>query len=312
MQIATTLLSIIRKRGERRLPLNNVYRMLFNENLYLAAYGKLAKNQGAMTKGATEETIDGMSLEKIYHIIDLIRAERYRWKPVRRVYIPKSNGKRRSLGLPSWSDKLVQEVIRLILEAYYEPQFNHRSHGFRPGRGCHTALTEIQRIWTGTRWFIEGDIASYFDSMDHGLLLDMLGKQIHDNRFLTLMQRLLEAGYLEDWNYHASLSGAPQGSGVSPLLSNLYLHEFDQYVTAMLIPAYTSGEQRRKNPEYQRLCNRLCYLKGKKGHGAEVRALRKARRTLSSKDPYDPDYRRLWYTRYADDCAPRTLLEQSV
>jgi retron-type reverse transcriptase len=156
MQETATLLSIIQERGARGLPLQRVYQMLYNRNPYLTAYGNLYKNQGAMTKGPTDETVDGMSLKKIERIIALVRAERYRWTPVRRVYIPKPNGKTRPLGIPPWSDKLLQEVIRLILQAYYEPQFSSRSHGFRPGRGCHTALTEIRQFWTGTRWFIEG------------------------------------------------------------------------------------------------------------------------------------------------------------
>jgi len=163
MQETTTLLSIIQERGARGLPLQHVYRMLYNRNLYLTAYGTLYRNQGARTKGITDETVDGMSLAKIERIIPMVRAERYRWKPVRRVSIPKPNGKTRPLGLPPWSDKLLQEVIRLILQAYYEPQFSSRSHGFRPGRGCHTALTEIRQFWTGTRWFIEGDIRACLD-----------------------------------------------------------------------------------------------------------------------------------------------------
>ncbi len=301
MQTTTTLLSIIRKRGQRGLPLCNVYRMLYNKNLYLTAYGKLYRNAGAMTQGATKETVDGMSIARIDSIIDLLRNERYRWTPVRRTYIAKANGKRRALGIPTWSDKLLQEVIRLILEAHCEPQFNHRSHGFRPGRGCHTALAEVQHIWTGTRWFIEGDIAQYFDSIDHNILLQLLAKRIHDNRFLQLMRRLLKAGYLEDWTYHTTLSGTPQGGVVSPLLSNVYLHEFDQYVTGTLIPAYRRGKQRRTDPAYQHLCNRHYQIKGKTGFGPEAQALRKAMRSMPSKDQYDPGYRRLWYVRYADD-----------
>jgi group II intron reverse transcriptase/maturase len=275
--------------------------MLYNKNLYLTAYGNLYGNAGAMTKGTTSETVDGMSLAKIDRIIMQLRAERYRWTPVRRVRIPKQNGKTRPLGIPTWSDKLLQEVIRLILEAFYEPQFDHRSHGFRPKRGCHTALAEVQRIWTGTRWFIEGDIAQYFDSIDHTLLLNLLRKRIDDNRFLNLIGRLLQAGYMEGWRYHKTFSGTPQGGVVSPLLANIYLHEFDRYVTGTLIPQYTRGEQRRVNPVYQHLCYRRWYIKGKVGYAAEAKALQQAQRRVPSKDPYDPTYRRLWYVRYADD-----------
>jgi retron-type reverse transcriptase len=163
MRNAETVLTIIRKRGQQGLPLEDIYRQLYNPTLYLRAYAKLYPNQGAMTPGTTTETVDGMSLKKIEQLIDEIRHERYRWTPVRRVYIPKKNGKKRPLGMPTWKDKLLQEVLRSILDAYYEPQMSEHSHGFRPERGCHTALREIRTSWTGTRWFLEGDIAGYFD-----------------------------------------------------------------------------------------------------------------------------------------------------
>src|SRR5438045_654415 len=156
MQEAKTYLELICERGKKELPLERVYRQLFNKDLYLMAYGKIYRNKGAMTHGVTQETPDGMSLAKIDAIIEALRYERYQWLPARRVYIPKKNGKKRPLGMPVWSDKLVQEVIRLILEAYYEPQFSDHSHGFRPERGCHTALREIYQQWTGTSWFKEG------------------------------------------------------------------------------------------------------------------------------------------------------------
>ena len=162
MQSAETVLGVLRERGRRGLPCSELYRQLFNPQLYLLAYGRLYSNKGAMTPGVTGETVDGMSLAKIETIIDLLRGERYRWRPVKRVYIPKKNGKQRPLGLPTWSDKLVAEVVRLLLEAYYEPRFSDRSHGFRPGRGCHTALTEVVELWKGTHWFIEGDISDCF------------------------------------------------------------------------------------------------------------------------------------------------------
>ena len=192
MRDAETVLAIIRERGKRGLPLEGIYRQLYNPMLYLRAYAKLYPNDGAMTAGTTPETVDGMSLRKIESLIDEIRSERYRWTPVRRVYIPKKNGKKRPLGLPSFSDKLLQEVIRSILEAYYEPQMSDHSHGFRPDRGCHTALQEVQEKWTGTRWFIEGDIAQYFDTIDHDILMKILSEKLHDNRFLRLIRHLLQ------------------------------------------------------------------------------------------------------------------------
>ncbi len=211
MREAATVLDVLRERGRRGLPLERLYRQLFNPQLYLLAYGRLYSNKGAMTPGPDQETVDGMSLGKIGRIIDAMRHERYRFKPVRRIYIPKKNGKKRPLGLPSWSDKLVGEVIRLILEAYYEPQFSDLSHGFRANRGCHTALSEITSRWTGTTWFIEGDIADCFGSLDHEITLSIIAERIHDGRFLRLLQNMLQAGYLEDWVWNATLSGAPQG-----------------------------------------------------------------------------------------------------
>src|SRR5262245_8469230 len=198
MRNADTVLGIIRERGSRGLPLERVYRLLFNRELFLTAYGRIAKNAGAMTPGATDETADGMSLAKIDAIVEALRLERYRWTPARRVYIPNATGKQRPLGLPTWSDKLVQEVVRLILDAYYEPQFSAHSHGFRPQRGCHTALKEVYINWQGTTWFIEGDISQCFDSLDHEVLLATLAEKIHDGRFLRLIGELLKAGYLED------------------------------------------------------------------------------------------------------------------
>src|SRR6516165_8634636 len=201
MRDAETTLLIIEDRGQKNLPLENVYRRLYNPDLYLRAYGRLYRNEGAMTRGATEETVDGMSQEKILDIIEKLQCERYRWTPVRRASIEKKGStKMRPLGIPTWTDKLLQEVMRSILEAYYEPQFSPHSHGFRPRRGCHTALKEIFHTWTGTRWFIEGDIKGCFDNIDHQVLLSILRDRIHDNRFLILVENLLKAGYLEEWD----------------------------------------------------------------------------------------------------------------
>ena len=217
MRSADTVLGVIRERGRRGVPLDDLYRQLYNPDLYLCAYARLYTNDGAMTPGTTTETVDAMSLAKITALSDALRHERYRWTPVRRTYVPKKNGtKLRPLGLPSWTDKLLQEVLRAILDAYYEPQFSTHSHGFRPGRGCHTALTTVHQTWTGAKWYIEGDVAQCFDRIDHQVLLSILREKILDQRFLRLVQTLLQAGYLEDWRYHATLSGTPQGSIVTP------------------------------------------------------------------------------------------------
>jgi group II intron reverse transcriptase/maturase len=300
MRDAATVLGIIRARGRRGLPLEDVYRQLFNPDLYLLAYGKIAQNAGALTPGATAETADGMALATIQRIIGLLRQERYRWTPARRVHIPKSNGKTRPLGIPTWSDKLLQEVIRLVLEAYYDPQFSPRSHGFRPGRGCHTALGEIYRTWKGTVWFIEGDIRGCFDSLDHEVLLGILREKIHDNRFLRLIANLLRAGYLDDWTYGRTLSGSPQGGVCSPILANIYLDRLDRFVDDVLIPQSTRGTQRRRNPAYTRLKRRRADANAD-GDADRARALRRQMRGLPTCDPQDPAYRRLRYVRYADD-----------
>ena len=239
MQNAETVLGVLKNRGRRRLPVDELYRQLFNPALYLLAYGRVYANKGALTPGVDEQTADGMSVSVITRIIEDMRRERYRFTPVRRVRIPKKKGGTRPLGIPSWSDKLVQEVVRLLLEAYYEPQFSDQSHGFRPGRGCHTALREVSRCWTGTVWFIEGDIADCFGSLDHHVLLGILAEQIGDRRFLRLIAGMLKAGYLENFTWHATLSGAPQGAGCSPVLSNIYLDRLDRFVAEQLIPAHT-------------------------------------------------------------------------
>jgi group II intron reverse transcriptase/maturase len=300
MQDADTILGLIRERGKRGLALERVYRLLFNQNLYLRAYGKIYRNTGAMTHGVTDETPDGMSLAKIDAIIEALRYERYQWLPARRVYIPKKNGKKRPLGMPVWSDKLLQEVIRLILEAYFEPQFSDHSHGFRPERGCHSALREIYYKWSATTWFIEGDISQCFDKLNHELLLKELSEHIHDGRFIRLMRELLDAGYMEEWTYNQTLSGVPQGGVVSPILANILLNKLDRFVEDTLIPQYTKGDERRRNNEYQKLMLRAWRYR-RKGQTEQAESLRKQAQKLPSVDVNDPDFRRLRYVRYADD-----------
>lgn len=300
MQSAQTYLELIRERGKKGLPLERVYRQLFNRELFLMAYGKIYRNKGAMTHGVTDETPDGMSLEKIGAIIEALRYERYQWLPARRTYIPKKNGKKRPLGMPVWSDKLVQEVVRLILEAYYEGQFSDHSHGFRPERGCHTALREIYYNWHGTAWFIEGDISQCFDRLDHELLLSTLSERIHDRRFINLLRELFDAGYMEDWTLNQTLSGVPQGGIVSPVLSNILLDKLDKFVEHELIPQYTRGVKRKTNNEYKNLMQRSRKHR-RAGNVREAEVLRRKAQAMPSQVMDDPDYRRLKYVRYADD-----------
>jgi group II intron reverse transcriptase/maturase len=302
VQNADTYLGILRERGKRGLPVNRVYRQLFNRELYLKAYGRIYRNNGAMTRGITDETVDGMSLEKIETIIEALRHERYRWKPARRVWIPKKTGKKRPLGITTWSDKLVAEVVRLILNAYFDIQFSDHSHGFREGRGCGDALRDIYHTWKGCAWIIEGDISDCFGSLSHELLISLLSEKIHDGRFIRLVKQLLDAGYLEDWKFNQTLSGVPQGSIVSPILSNILLNRLDHFVETVLIPQHTRGEKRRKNLAYHRLMEQA-ENRFKRGLTKQGQQLRKAAQYLPSKDPQDPNYRRLRFCRYADDFA---------
>jgi group II intron reverse transcriptase/maturase len=300
MQDAETVLDVLRERGRRGLSLERLYRQLFNPQLFLLAYGRIYSNAGSMTPGVTPETVDGMSLAKIGRIIGALRTESYRWHPARRVYIPKKNGKSRPLGMPTWSDKLVAEVVRSLLQAYYDVQFSDRSHGFRPGRGCHTALSEVATAWTGTHWFIEGDICDCFGSLDHQVMLAILAEKIHDGRFLGLIGRMLQAGYLEDWVWNATLSGAPQGGTASPILSNIYLDRLDTFVEQHLLPEYNRGKVRGRNPAYLAVKSEIEKAQ-RQGDRQRVRLLKQQRRTLPSGDPNDPGFRRLKYVRYCDD-----------
>lgn len=188
-----------------------LYRNLYNPDFYLKAYGRLQAKPGNMTKGADGKTIDGMSMKRIEKLIEKLRNFSYQPTPARRTYIPKANGKMRPLGVPSFEDKLVQEVVRMILESIYEPMFMNCSHGFRPMRSCHTAMAYVKTNFTGTKWFVEGDIKGCFDNVDHHVLIDILRRRIHDEQFLALIWKFLRAGYMEKWEYYNTYSGTPQG-----------------------------------------------------------------------------------------------------
>lgn len=294
-------IEIARKWGEKGEKLKRVYHLIRDRDLFLAAYGKLYANKGATTPGTDpNDTVDGMSLRRIDDIIKRLEEGTYQWKPVKRVYIKKRNGKLRPLGLPGWNDKLLQEVIRMVLEAYYEPQFSRYSHGFRPGRGCHTALDEIHKRWKGIKWFIEGDIKGCFDNIDHRVLLNLIRRQIPDERFLQLLKDMLKTGYMEDFRYHETYSGTPQGGVISPILSNIILNELDQFVSNELIPKYSLGKKRKRNSEYDAISYQM--VKAKKAQDIErYKELAKKRRQIPSVKTDDDEFSRLYYIRYADD-----------
>jgi group II intron reverse transcriptase/maturase len=300
MQKAEYVFEAMHKLGMANKPITRIYRQMYNEEMYLGAYAKLYPNRGALSRGVTNETVDGMSLERIERIIEEMKYERFNWNPVNRTYIPKRKGGQRPIGKPDFRDKLVQEIIRAILSAYYEPQFSQNSHGFRPERGCHTALAQIAIQCTGASWFIEGDIKGCFDNIDHDILMSILRRDIQDNRFLNLIESGLKAGILNDWKYEQSYSGVPQGGVLSPLLANIYLNEFDQFVEQTLIPKWSKGQQRHRNPQYRAIEYRLSQAR-KQGDREAYKRLKTLQRSIPSKDTHDPNYRRLFYIRYADD-----------
>ncbi len=301
MLLAENYLSVVNDRGKRNLPLTRVYRNMRKRGLFLKAYGKISQNAGATTIGTdTTDTIQGMSLERIDRIIEELRDGTYQWKPSRRVYIPKGKGKTRPIAIPNWNDRLVQEVMRMILEAYFEPQFMDTSHGFRPNRSCHTALEQIKTTWKGTKWFIEGDIKGCFDNINHEIVIKLLGQHIQDNRFLKLVRDALKAGYLEDWKYEQTFSGTPQGGIISPILSNIVLHELDKYVQQTLIPKYTQGKTRKVHPKYRSAYWKITKAR-KLGQVEKLKGLYQELRQYPSAKQIDPSYRRLRYVRYADD-----------
>ncbi len=284
----------------------DLYRLLFKPELYVLAYERIESKPGNMTPGTDEETIDGFGMDEIRKLIEEMRTEKYQPSPVRRVLIPKSNGKMRKLGIPSARDKIVQEVVRLILEAIYDSPygayFKDSSHGFRSSRSCHSALKEIQGKWSGTTWLLEGDIKACFDDINHEILVNIMRKKIKDERFLNLIWKFLNAGYQDlDESRKDSLAGTPQGGIVSPILANIYLHELDEYVE-QLQKELEKGEYRRFNPEYRSLQKRRQHL-GKTGRikSKEYRESGVQMRKLPSLDPKDPNFVRVRYVRYADD-----------
>lgn len=316
MQTATILrrletLPALSRAGKR---VNGLHRLLRSSHLYERAYVKVSRNRGAATPGVDGQGFDGMTLERLAGLARHVAEGTYRPRPVRRVYIPKGNGKMRPLGIPTVDDRIVQEAARIVLAQVYDPVFSKHSHGFRAGRSCHTALEEIRNTWTGMKWLIEVDVRGFFDNIDHDILLRLLAKRIDDHLFIGLIEKMLKAGVMDDWTFERTYSGTPQGGVISPLLANIYLHELDEFMAGMRV-GFDQGKRRRENPAYTRLSRQIAdhraeidLLRANGADGAEVQILLKRIKAITTErlahpsvDPMDPNFRRLRYCRYADD-----------
>ena len=302
MQKAELVLTMLNQKSkeDKTFKFRRLYRNLYNFDFYLNAYAKIYNKEGNMTMGVDGKTIDGYGFHTIDRITEKIRYERFKPYPVKRRYIPKKNStKLRPLGIPAIDDKLVQEVIRQILEVIYEPIFSNNSHGFRPGRSCHTALYQTKILGTGSSWVVEGDIKGFFDNIDHEILINLLRKKIDDNRFLNLITKFLKAGIMEEGQIRNSITGTPQGGIISPILANIYLNELDEYME-QLSQKYYMGKKRKINPEYRRLIGNR-YNRIRKGRYKEAKEMLEKAMKMQTADPLDHNFIRVNYVRYADD-----------
>ena len=311
------LKSLKLKACNKEYSFQRLYRNLYNPELYYLAYQNIYAKEGNMTEGSDRKTIDGMSIKRIECLIASLKDHSYHPNPARRMYIRKNNNpqKMRPLGIPSFDDKLLQEVVRMILESIYEKSFSCHSHGFRPNRSCHTALMEVKHKFIGTKWFIEGDIKGCFDNVDHAVLINLLRRRIKDEYFISLIWKFLKAGYMENWVYHNTYSGTPQGSIISPILANIYLHELDCFMEG-LSAEFHNGKVRKRTAEYQKQVGHMQYLRDRKygksrwdnfspeeKHAAvaEMKEARAKMMSVPASDSMDKNFRRLVYVRYADD-----------
>lgn len=310
MQPTTEILDRISQNSRKNKEeiFTRLYRYMLRPDLYYLAYKNLSTNKGASTKGVDDDTADGFSKEKINKIIASLVDETYAPKPVRREYIQKKNNskKKRPLGIPTFTDKLVQEVLRMILEAVYEPTFSNHSHGFRPNRSCHTALQSLKKEFTGTTWFIEGDIKGCFDNIDHHVLVKTVNSKIKDAKLIKLIWKFLKAGYMEDWIYHKTYSGCPQGGIVSPILSNIYLNELDKFA-AKMAENFFKPKERNYTVEHSRIVGKRDYAKSllKTASGQRKNELLKEIKALTAQSHKIPCASKtdkvVKYIRYADD-----------
>ena len=302
--------SLTEHSGNLNYKFERLYRILFNKEMYYVAYQRIYAKPGNMTAGSDGKTIDQMNLTRIEKLIASIKDESYQPQPSKRIYIPKKNGKMRPLGIPAFEDKLLQEAVRMVLEAIYEGQFENTSHGFRPKRSCHTALAQLQTTFSGVKWFVEGDIQGFFDNINHQILIDTLKERISDDRFIRLIRKFLNAGYLENWKFHNSYSGTPQGGIASPILANIYLDKLDKYMKDY-IEKFDKGKGRKKckqtivlGSKRSRIRKKLKVVKDPTERAELIKqhkSCQKESMLFPSGEEMDTDYKRLKYVRYADD-----------
>lgn len=279
----------------------NLYKMICDPIFLEIAYNKIKSKPGNMTPGGliVNETLDGISFQNICLLSEQLKTESFMFKPGRRINIPKHSGGTRPIAPPR--DKIIQEAMRIILNAIYEPVFKDSSHGFRPKRGCHTALKHIFLKFKPVTWVIEGDISKCFDSIDHRRLMSLIENKIQDRQFTKLVAKSLKSGYFEFRCNSAShnIVGTPQGSIISPILSNIYLHEADVYIES-LAQEYKRGERARNTKEYENI--RTLIRKYKRiGDMSALKLQYKLSQRVAVIDYQDPSYKRLLYVRYADD-----------
>lgn len=283
-----------------------LYRYLLREDIYFIAYQKLYSNKGATTKGVDDDTADGFGKKYVDGLINDLKNGTYKPKPARRIYIPKANGKERPLSIPSFRDKLLQEVIRMFLEAIYEPNFSDFSHGFRPNRSCHTALKQAKIYFTGAKWFVEGDIKGCFDNIDHDKLIEILQRKIKDSKFINIIRLMLKAGYVEDFKYHETYSGTPQGGILSPILANIYLNELDMKLEEIQ-NRFKKPHERKYTYEYSVMKGRRDYQKAKLKKAKEdekaeiLDRIEEYTKALYGIPRTPADDKNLYFVRYADD-----------
>lgn len=305
--IAISKLSKVNKKWKHK----DIFRCLNKEELWVIAYENIKSNKGALTKGSNNETLDGTSMERLERLKNKVYSEQYKFNEVKLVYIPRPDGRKRPLGLPTANDKIVQEVIRIILEAIYEPTFSNCSFGFRKGYGCHDALEYVERKFRWVDYVIEGDIQRAYPTINHNRLVNILEKRIEDPRFIRLIRKLLKCGVLDNQQIIRSDTGVPQGSIVSPILANIYYHELDEFVEELKIRYETPANEinNLKSPEYKKLEHEISKIHKQmqhcEKHSQEYNDLKKHLKAIRSKRSETDSLRdkkiRIEYVRYADD-----------